>query len=1856
MNIFEFRNDLIREYEDYIKSFMQIRDPRIASLVTNELNDGVFYPDPLIQLNPSFARGESIGQLIAEGKLHPECESIFRRDKKETITSGALLNLHRHQEEAIREALAGRHYVLTTGTGSGKSLAYIIPIVNHVLREGSGRGIRAIVVYPMNALANSQEGELDKYLAEGYPPGQPPVTYARYTGQDDYEKREEILRRPPDILLTNYVMLELLLTRPFEQKIIEAAQGLRFLVLDELHTYRGRQGADVALLVRRLRDRLAAREMLCVGTSATIAGGKDLVAQRREVAEVATTIFGAEVRPQSVIMETLERTTGVAGNGTGEIDALRRRVVTAGGRETFPRSYHEFIADPLVAWIESNLGLEEREGVLVRRRPTRITGPGGAAERLSQLLAIPADVCRTAIQNALLAGTECGRHPVTGAMPLTFRLHQFISRGDTVYATIEDEETRYLTLFGQHFRPGSREHILLPLVFCRECGQDYYIVRRRLGRRGEPDSFSPRLLNDQSVEEGVSEPGFLYVSATRPFPVDPAEMIAGQRLPQDWLEERSGVTRVDPERRSDLPRQVLVATDGRVGSEGLAGSYVTAPFRFCLACGVSSNRHQRDDFGKLTALGSEGRSTATTITNLTAIRRLRVERLPEKARKLLTFTDNRQDASLQAGHFNDFIETTLIRTALCQALATAAQEGIAHDELTGRVFAALDLHPELYSRQPEEKYQNRKETEIALRNLLGYRLYRDLTRGWRITLPNLEQCGLLRIGYESLDEFCADEEEWTGAHPVLSAAEPAVRRQVAQTLLDHMRRELAIDVRYLETGEQDRIRTQSFQRLIAPWAIDENERMTHASIFFPGARPAGEARDNHYLSSRSGFGQYLRRPRTFGVTDGRLPTAEIEQIIVDLLAVLTRGGLLTRVIDGGQGQPPGYQVNSAVMRWKYAGGSIAHHDPIRTPTPSVDGGRTNSYFVKFYTSNPDDLKYLEAREHTAQVPAELREQREQLFREGRLPILYCSPTMELGVDISDLNVVNLRNVPPTPANYAQRSGRAGRSGQPALVFTYCTIGSPHDQYFFKRPELMVAGQVTAPRLDLANEDLVRSHVHAIWLAETGQALQRSLVDLLEVSGEKASLALLPGLRERIDSEAVRRRAAVRARQVLATIRGQLDQAGWYSDDWLDEILRQAAERFDRTCDRWRDLYRAALNEQEIQSRVIRDASRSAEDKRQAKQTRALAEAQISLLTNVSNIAQSDFYSYRYFASEGFLPGYSFPRLPISAFIPARRDHQERNEYVSRPRFLAISEFGPRSIIYHEGAKYVINKVILPVGEEEAGQGKIKLCGACGYLHEVRPTISHDLCERCRQPLGAPLTSLFRMQNVSTRRRERITSDEEERLRYGYEIITGVRFSGSPAETPTAEVVADGARLARLTYGQAATLWRINMGWLRRTQREKLGFVLDLERGYWKNEADDPTVLNGELADDPGSGRTRRVIPYVDDRRNCLLYEPETPLSLAEMASLQAALKAAIQVCYQLEENELAVEPLPTPDDRRQILFYESAEGGAGVLHRLVREPGALAQVAQRALELCHFDAEGRDLGLAPNGRERCEAACYDCLLSYGNQREHEIVDRHAIRDLLRRLASVNLLISPVAASRDEHLADLRARAESSLEREWLGRLAAGGYRLPTAGQTMLAGAGTRPDFLYEEESVAIYIDGPDHDHAAAQLRNRRQEEALADLGYSVIRFAVGTDWESIFRRHPHVFGGTSAPASGQSAAVLSTAAGSTPEPSIPSLAKEEEFDPDLFDERFHELLRQLAEAFPGLRIEPGADVLAAGKVIGAYFAEIGLNGHCLRLIESGPSGAPRVGEALAGQVTPLVVVVDDVAEVVAQIRRICASR
>ena len=158
---------------------------------------------------------------------------------------------------------------------------------------------------------------------------------------------------------------------------------------------------------------------------------------------------------------------------------------------------------------------------------------------------------------------------------------------------------------------------------------------------------------------------------------------------------------------------------------------------------------------------------------------------------------------------------------------------------------------------------------------------------------------------------------------------------------------------------------------------------------------------------------------------------------------------------------------------------------------------------------------LHAAEHQGAISHEDRQERERQFRAGELNVLFCSPTMELGIDIADLSIVHMRNVPPNAANYAQRSGRAGRSGQAALVVTYCAQGSPHDRHYFHHSRDMVSGVVTPPLIDLSNEELLRSHLHALYLSEVGlHDLDRSIADLVDL-GSPNTLPLKEEVAEKL---------------------------------------------------------------------------------------------------------------------------------------------------------------------------------------------------------------------------------------------------------------------------------------------------------------------------------------------------------------------------------------------------------------------------------------------------------------------------------------------------------------------------------------------------------------------------------------------------------------------------------------------------------------------------------------------------------------------------------------------------------------------
>jgi len=1696
MTVFDLHANVLDDYSAFVRSFIHIADPRISEFVEQALNQqGHLWPDFLLQVSPAYAREDSVDELAAHGVLHPETARIFRDEK------GTPYRLYRHQVQAIEKARAGRSYVVTSGTGSGKSLTYFLPIVDFILRQGGlNDQTVALIVYPMNALVNSQVQALEK-LRGAYEArtGQLfPVTFARYTGETKAEQRQAIRQHPPHIILTNYVMAELMLVRPEDRRLLDKARGgLRFLIFDELHTYSGRQGADVAMLIRRLKERAASPDLIHIGTSATMVASKQATPrQRREtVAAFAQRLFGYPFAEGDVIEETLVPfTTG----GPPTADELRTALLSLSGGRVPALSLEAYRAHPLSRWVEHAFGLEpEVDGSGYRRRVPR-TIPAAARELATQT-GLDAELCRQVLIRWLILGGQLAGEDEDRA--LAFKLHQFIAQGRALFATLEPPDRREFSLEGQIF--GREGRLFLPLQFCRHCGQEYYhVLKSESGFIPHPVGYGA--LEDE--ESGGMQAGYLMLAP-------PEDDWTEDLLPEEWRDAKGRIKR---NYRSRVPRTFWIYPDGKIAAgpypEAVKVWFQPQPFAICQSCGEFYTRRE-NEFRKLTSLSSEARSSATTVLATSVLRHAAFT--PEVRDKLLTFTDNRQDAALQAGHFNDFVHRAVLRAALVAALKEHGRLEVDQVARETVVRCGLTLRDIARNRGLAEGTEAARRVWDVFTEWVDYLLFEDLKRGWRVVQPNLEELGLLRIEYRGLEALCQDQDQWAFSPAWLQLA-PDARLQVLSAVLDYFRRKLAINARVLQAEQQRALSRRCEQHLNDFWGLDPDAvRLESATWFALNAR-AGRW-TGFSLGPRSAVVRYLCRKLN-------LSPDEVAEFLPTLLDRLVAHGLLERATKGGELR---FQLDAGSLIWVQGDGQPWRDDfyshRVENEGYVTAQRRANAFFQRFYQDSAASLAQLEAREHTAQVVAAgERELRERRFRWDpsdtdkeaevgrRLPYLVCSPTMELGIDIADLDIVHMRNVPPTPANYAQRSGRAGRQGQAGLILTYCGAFNTHDQYFFRHREDMVAGSVRPPQLDLANEALLRAHIHAMWLAEIGLPLGSSVEELIDTNDEDR-LPLRPDVVAQIDLSPQRReRLAQRVEAMLQTDRSMLRTTPEINGQWIRHCLDAAASQFDAAFDRWRELYRVATN-QLSQAQQDLMSARKPEDQRDAQRRQQEALRQRNLLLQIdTSREESDFYPYRYLASEGFLPGYNFPALPVRAWVP----RGTRGEYIPRPRFLAIREFAPGNFIYHEGAQWQVVAFQSPAGGLEERMHTRRLCRTCGAFGEPEC----DLCPVCGTRFdaeNAPLTTLLEMPDVRTRRRSRITSNEEERRRRGYLLETYYRFAQQDGRDRTveADVMVNDEPFLRLVYAPAATLVRVNRG--PRTGQVP-GFDIDLNTGEWVR----PTEEN-HLTPAKAQHTVARVNLFVQNTRNILLMRPTDPDLFTDRrvaTTLLYALERGMEAAFQLDENELAAEMIGDAD-YRAILLYETSEGGSGVLRRLVDEPEALAQVASEALTRCHFDDEGNDT------HPDCVAACYECLLSYRNQREALYLNRHAVVSHLLGLSRSTIETRVAGRSRREHLAWLRSLLDprSVLERRFLDFLAQHGYRLPTDAQHAIEDPRCNADFFYEPD-VVVFCDGAVHDTPQQRRADEELRQALRDEGYEVVVIRYDRDLGEQVNRYPEVFG------------------------------------------------------------------------------------------------------------------------------------
>ena len=826
--------------------------------------------------------------------------------------------------------------------------------------------------------------------------------------------------------------------------------------------------------------------------------------QKKVIAKVAEQIFGELFTTRQIIGESLERSI-LRSTSRPSQELLKKEI-----GEPLPRFTKDFVQhSPTAIWLENRIAIlettdESEKPYLKRGVPLSLSN---IAEKLAEDTELPVDACHKHLTSFLRSlhalNQEILAKKKRGTL-LPYRLHQFISQTGAVYATLgTPDSNRTVTL-----SPGlyeSKERYLYPHVFSRASGhsficvnlhkEDHRIVPREFS---SPDSNKTHLQSGYIIPEYGADPNHHHWKQNEHL----------ELLPPSWMNIRKDGSRSPKKDFAErLPNEIYYDELGNYSHREDSN----LPFRgwfmssekgllFDPTAGLFFDG-KTNERTKLTTLGNEGRSTSTTVSSVLILQQLAAAGIGVKDQKLLSFTDNRQDAALQAGHFNDFMRVSQIRGAVAKALEKNP-DGLNFQTLGKAIVSELNLSFHSFAAAEEDTPDFlRTDYHKALETYVLYLAIYDIRRGWRVILPNLEKCALLTFDYANIDAVLKQTSAWASI-PIIGNASEEQRKNFLHTTLEHFRREYAIHSASLL--EPDRIETHQrsiSERLRAPWRFSENDDFTPTFLRVDKLHPR-DRRKCATLGLMSGYGKYVKHFITNTLeADVKINQKFYDDFIKALLSFLSKMDYLVTTEAKGEGGQPikVYRLKLDKLIWKPGDHSSVPQDQIKQRSYRVIEETPNAFFQKLYLTDFSSMKTLIGADHTGQLSNETRLEREARFRadwfdnSGKpeeqkvksynepISALFCSPTMELGIDISNLSIVHMRNAPPNPANYAQRSGRAGRSGQGAIVFTYCSSYSPHDRHYFAEQDKLVAGAVEAPRLDLTNRELIETHLNALVL-------------------------------------------------------------------------------------------------------------------------------------------------------------------------------------------------------------------------------------------------------------------------------------------------------------------------------------------------------------------------------------------------------------------------------------------------------------------------------------------------------------------------------------------------------------------------------------------------------------------------------------------------------------------------------------------------------------------------------------------------------------------------------------------------------
>lgn len=1612
-NPIEVAEEIRTSYRDYIASTIHIDDENLQEQLTSILDkEAAFAKGPFLQATPPYTKGKTVRELVDEGVL---CRSMLCLGGGDSRKFNPDRPLYLHQVRAIRKAAQGHNYAVVTGTGSGKTECFLLPIVNDILtefeRDGSSAGIRAILLYPMNALANDQLKRLRELLVGT------DITFGRYTGDTEEREdkallkwneenpdavridneiisREEIRRNPPNILLTNYSMLEYLLLRPEDAPLFGPVFGLkwRHIAIDEAHVYSGALGTEVAFLIRRLKARIAAEtghtpHPQCYATSATIGSDEE----QYLVAKFAEDLFGEPF------------------TSTGDLDVITS-IQDSPVDALDPDPWGTL---PLDSWQLLRDALEEedddKKSAAILKILTDSNAPSSIVARYTKaethLLGLGSVLLGEASSAALVRRTskdlidltslvEMDRIGISGlghdsesinvlaamvevlsqaqrsdGIPiLSSRYHSFLRAPEGLFINLYTKKLSADKTLEVPYKDKGMTPVY-EVAVCRHCGQVYILGTQKNGINGSGPMLSSRHVGTDADDEFVPHTYYRLLADGEEPDASETSMWLCPICGSLHSEEEGGKHAFAHESCKRIPI-ALGESDKNTATEENAK---------CYHCGY------QNPFAIQTMRVSP--EAAGSVICYDLVREVPPFKKPKKAGlfskhtneakragSVICFSDRRQDAAFFAPSMDRTYGSVTRRQIIRKAVdALGAEGGCTMSAVINWIASeAARLYPgALGNGDPKLTAEAWVLDEIS-------------AEGSRNSLDGL---GVVRM---EPTEFLH------GLHDV--AAQSAM-----QQLIDGLGRSR---VPWLTADDYAAIVLMCLDDLRSRGAVSESAgvhecRLNHGQPrrAVQSGSPDGNDEAINFVGSSTGSenkrSRFIRKyaKKRYGVEVTRETATALLASIFDFMweyiSNMPDLGLATKQLISGNSKA--FMLDKDLWKaYPHADddciyvcdtcGCATHVDSNGVcMTDKCEGTMhkttyraihdKDSYYKDIYCQ---DALPLRIEEHTAQLASENARKIQSDFIKGDVNILSCTTTFELGVDVGDLRAVFMRNVPPTAANYTQRAGRVGRrAGMPGYAITFCRL-RPHDLSYFANPRQIINGHTPVPACYLNNEQIAIRHLFAIALSEffrheaaQGRNLVHKYNDFMQLEEDEPDGLIR--LREYLNGK-----PEVLSKQ-LQSVFGDIPELsavlGISDYSWIDKLTKSSDVS---DVDNMGRLVRTHQLKRIDFSRV-HDAMEAADEGKKAQLYRTLAslknEQAISVL-----------------ASTGVLPKYGFPTDLVELHLG---EEENRQLQLQRGLRQAIREYAPGSEVV--ASKHVWRSVGI---RKPKGQFLIKrVYGTCHNCHtfitpiDVAEGVQTDSveCPVCHNQVQLKK----RMLEPSFGFEGKLIPKQVGMRRPRQHGSVKIEFSRHwPKEATQDSISYPGGSVFYRTANNAE-LCALNTGTGNR------GFQVCKYCGaaapaggkieHWAYCKQLGTAPRIEYYDAFGTTFTSDILELALNVEVCPCNED------ADWESVMWAIQTASVELLQIPSSEVGCACYENEAQTKSILLYDNVPGGAGHCKQL---SGMVSKVLKKAYEI---------VATCTCGEDTC---CYGCIANYYNQARQSELSRGAAKRILGNLLGV----------------------------------------------------------------------------------------------------------------------------------------------------------------------------------------------------------------------------------------------------------